>query len=196
MHPARAASYAAILLTAAGCDGGGGNGAANRSAAAPAPAADSAGEGPANDAAPAAVATPAAAPVHVLGSGGLEPGLAFGMARAEAVAAATAAFGAPSGTAHNDECGEGPMDFVSYGGLQLGFQEGRLAGWSMRGARPPLRTARGIGVGSLRSALGGAAVDEGSSLGPEFEIDGVGGILDESGARVEALWAGLPCQFR
>lgn len=190
---ARAACCAAILLAAAGCDRGSGNGSANRTAAAP--AAHPAEEEPAENA-PASAMTPAAAPVPVLGGRGLEPGLAFGMARAEAVAAATAAFGAPSGSGHNDECGEGPMDFVSFGGLQLGFQEGRLAGWSMSGARPALRTARGIGIGSLRSALGGVSVDEQSSLGPEFEIEGVGGILDESGARVEALWAGLACQFR
>jgi hypothetical protein len=193
MHLARAACCVVILLAAAGCDGGSGNGPANRRAAAP--AGNSAAEEPADDS-PANVTTPAAAPVPVLGSRGLGPGLAFGMARAEAVAAATAAFGAPSGSGHNEECGEGPMDFVSFDGLQLGFQEGRLAGWSMSGGRPPLRTARGIGIGSLRSALGGVAVDEESSLGPEFDIDGVGGILDESGARVVALWAGLPCQFR
>lgn len=190
---ARTACCAAILL--AGCGSGdGGNVSANR--AATTPAAELAEEGPANTAAPANATAPAAAPVPVLGSRGLGPGLVFGTARAEAVAAATAAFGAPSGSEHNEECGEGPMDFVSFGGLQLGFQEGRLAGWSMSGAQPPLRTARGIGIGSLRSDLGSVAVDEQSSLGPEFEIEGVGGILDESGARVEALWAGLPCQFR
>jgi hypothetical protein len=39
-------------------------------------------------------------------------------------------------------------------------------------------------------------IDEGSSLGPEFDADGVGGVLDENGAKVVALWAGDTCQFR
>jgi hypothetical protein len=88
------------------------------------------------------------------------------------------------------------MDFVSFRGLQLGFQEGRLVGWSLSEAQPALRSARGLAIGAPRSALGGAEVDEESSLGPEFEVDGVGGILDQHGARIEALWAGMTCQFR
>jgi hypothetical protein len=193
MRRAATASCAILLLLSA-C-GSEEKAPANKAAAAE-PAANAVAEPASNAAAPANVAAPAAAAGYVLAGRGLEPGLAFGMARDEAVAAATAAFGAPTRTEHNDECGEGRMDFVSFGGLQLGFQEGRLAGWSLSGAQPALRTARGVGIGSSRSALGGAEIDEESSLGPEFEIDGVGGILDQSGARVEALWAGLPCQFR
>jgi hypothetical protein len=137
-----------------------------------------------------------AAIVHILAGEGLEPGIAFGMARAEAVAAARAAFGTPTHTGRNDECGEGPMDFVSFGDLQLAFQDDRLAGWSLSGASPPLRTAGGLTVGSPRDALGEAEIDEESTLGPEFEVDGVGGILDRQGRAVEALWAGYTCQFR
>ena len=88
------------------------------------------------------------------------------------------------------------MDFVSFDGLQLGFHEGRFVGWSMSEARPALRTAAGLAVGSPRSAVGSAPIDATSSLGPEFEVGGVGGILDREGRRVEALWAGLTCQFR
>jgi hypothetical protein len=88
------------------------------------------------------------------------------------------------------------MDFVTFRGLQLGFQNGRLVGWSLGEAQPALRTARGLSIGAPRSALGGAEVDEDSSLGPEFEVDGVGGILDAHGTRIEALWAGMTCQFR
>lgn len=88
------------------------------------------------------------------------------------------------------------MDFVSFGGLQLGFQDGKLAGWSLSGTEPALRTKSGLTIGSPRSALGGLALDEESTLGPEFDADGVGGLLDENGTKVIALWAGLPCQFR
>ena len=149
-------------------------------------------------AAPAAPPAPAlAAPIaYTLAAGGLEPGLAFGMKQSDAIAAASAAFGAPTGRQHNDECGEGPMDFVNFNGLSLGFQDGRLAGWSMSEAKPALRTAGGLAIGAPRSALGGAEIDESSTLGPEFEVDGVGGLLNEQGSRIEALWAGLTCQFR
>ncbi len=150
---------------------------------------------PAPKAAPPAPA-PAPARPDTLTAKGIVPGLAFGMTRAEAVAAAQAAFGAPTATEHNDECGGGPLDLVSFHDLQLSFDGGRLAGWSLSGATPALRTAGGLAIGAPRSVLGGAQVDEEGSLGPEFEIDGVGGILDEKGAKVEALWAGTVCQFR
>jgi hypothetical protein len=88
------------------------------------------------------------------------------------------------------------MDFVGFGDLQLGFQEGRLAGWSISGPQPALRTAGGLFVGAPRSALGDAEIDAESTLGPEFLVEEVGGLLDETGARIEALWAGAVCQFR
>ncbi len=153
-------------------------------------ACDGEGDPPAN-----AVDEGRAGPAFTLAGSGLGPGLAFGMAQDEAVAAATAALGAPTGRGHNDECGEGPMDFVSFGDLQLAFQRGRLAGWSLGGTRPRLRTAGGLTIGSPRAALGGAEIEP-SSLGPEFRVDGVGGILDQQGRSVEALWAGSTCQFR
>lgn len=156
-----------------------------------APAAD--GANSANAAAPAPAPAPRA---YTLAGNGIEPGLRFGMPQAQAVAAAQAAFGAPTGRERNDECGEGPMEFVSFRDLQLGFQEGRLAGWALSGRDPALRTGGGLAVGAPRSALGDAEIDRESTLGPEFNVADVGGILDESGARIEALWAGLTCQFR
>lgn len=137
-----------------------------------------------------------AAPAPTLSGNGLGPGLAFGVKQAQAVAAAAKAFGAPTGKEHNGECGEAPRDFVSFHDLQLAFQDGRFVGWSLGGATPKLRSAGGLAIGAPRAVLGGAQVDEEGSLGPEFEVDGVGGILDAKGARVEALWAGAVCQFR
>ncbi len=137
-----------------------------------------------------------AAPTPTLAGNGLEPGLAFGTPRAQAVEAARAAFGTPTGREHNEECGEGPMDFISFRGLQLGFREGRLTGWSLSGADPALRSARGLAIGAPRSVLGDADIDRESTLGPEFFVDEIGGLLDETGSRIEALWAGDACQFR
>ncbi len=136
------------------------------------------------------------APVYTLSGNGLEPGLSFGTPREQVVAAVTEAFGPPTGTEHNSECGEGPMDFVNFGGLSLGFQDGRFAGWSLYERMPALRTAGGLAVGAPRSALGDAPIDRESTLGPEFHIGEISGLLDEGGREVAALWAGQPCQFR
>lgn len=188
-------SMIGILWTAiwvAGCSG--------ESEALPANSGSPAKAGPPAATANAAVAqapAPApAAPAYTLADNGLLPGLAFGTPRDQAVAAARAAFGQPTGREHNDECGEGPMDFVSFGHLQLSFQEGRLVGWSVDDPRPDLRTAGGLHVGAPRSALGSTEVEEESSLGAEFAVGDIGGILDEQGARIQALWAGAVCQFR
>jgi hypothetical protein len=170
------------------------NGTAN--AAAPAPATPAPAANAANAAAPAP-ASPTAPRTYTLAGNGIDPGIRFGMAEAEALAAARAAFGEPTGRReHNDECGEGPMDFVAFHDLHLGFQDGRLVGWSLGGRSPPLRTAGGLAVGAPRSVLGTAEIDRESSLGPEFAVDEVGGILDQDARRIEALWAGSTCQFR
>ena len=170
---------AAALLVLAGCDG--------RSAS---PANDSAATAPAEN-----TLEQGGALVRTLTGNGLEPGFPFGMAQAEAVAAATAAFGEPSSTARNDECGAGPLDFVSFDALTLAFQEGRFAGWAVDGPHPSLRTAGGLAVGAPRSVLGDTPIEQ-TTLGQEFEVGGIGGLLDENDTGVAALWAGLTCHFR
>lgn len=184
----------AAALTLGACGGETQAPAGNSAAPEPAAKADNAVAPPANAA--AATAAAPAAPAYTLAGNGLPPGLTFGMPRAAAVEAARAAFGTPTGREQNDECGEGPMDFISFRGLQLGFREGRLTGWSLSGAEPALRSARGLAIGAPRSVLGGAEIDRDSTLGPEFFVDEIGGLLDESESRIEALWAGEPCQFR
>lgn len=151
---------------------------------------------PSANAAAAAAAEAPAARAYTLAGNGLQPGLAFGTPRNAAVEAARAVFGTPTGREHNEECGEGPMDFISFRGLQLGFREGRLTGWALSGADPALRSAGGLAIGAPSSVLGDAEVDRESTLGPEFSIGEIGGILDEGGGRIEALWAGDVCQFR
>jgi hypothetical protein len=145
----------------------------------------------------AATAPAASAPVsYQLGGNGLDPGLTFGLAEEQAIGAATAAFGAPTSRDHNDDCGEGPMDFVAYGDFQLGFQDGKLAGWSLDGPRPSLRSKSGLAIGAPRSVLGKAVIDRSSTLGPEFLVEGISGLLTKKEDKVESLWAGLACNFR
>jgi len=183
---------AGLLLGACGTKGAGSgdNGSANASAAANHQTAAQANP----------PATPAqgdqAAPPPTLSSTGLGSGLAFGTPQAKAVAAAVKAFGAPTARQHSDECGQGAMDFVNFHDLSLEFEGGRFAGWSLGGGKPPLRTAGGLAIGAPRSALGGAAIDRESTLGPEFEVGGIGGLLDDKESRIATLWAGSICQFR
>ena len=87
------------------------------------------------------------------------------------------------------------MDFVSFGGLQLAFQDGKLAGWSLSEAEPALRTAGGLAIGAPRSALGDAEISEDDGFGPGFSEGEVSGVLDEQGARIAGLSAGSICQF-
>ena len=183
---------ASIGLCLAACgDGAEAPAAPTNSAAAPsanvAPA-------PANLVAETNAATPAA-PTYTLAGNGLVPGLTFGMAGEAAVQAAQAAFGAPTSRENADECPAGPMVIVSFRDLQLIIEDGRFTGWSLSGAQPALRTADGLAIGAARSVLGSAEIDEESGLGPEFSVNDVGGILDQTGTRIEALWAGSVCQF-
>ncbi len=129
---------------------------------------------------------------------------AFGMPKAEIVAAVTAIRGAPTETGANAECGAGPMDFVHFGGLSLNFQQDRFVGWSVgppAGAQP-LEDHWGLRLGTARANLTDgdqpAATIETSTLGVEFDADGIGGLLssDAPDATVTVLWAGSNCQFR
>ena len=147
-----------------------------------------------NLAAAPAPASPAA-PTETLTAKGIAPGIDFGMPMAKVVAAATKAFGAPTHKEHSDECGQGPMDFVNFHDLSLEFDGGKLVGWSLGGANPALRTARGLAIGAPASVLRGSPIDHDSSLGLEFEVDGVGGLLDDKETKITALWAGSVCQF-
>ena len=131
---------------------------------------------------------------------GASRALAFGMTRADLLAAL--AFRGPPGVGTNTECGAGPLDYASGpDGLTLYFQGGIFAGWALDGrAGGALTTAAGIGPGSTRAALE-AAYDvtvEKTTLGTEFTAGSLAGLLDGSGpeARVMSLWAGVNCVFR
>ena len=110
----------------------------------------------------------------------------------------------PAERSRNEECGAGPLDFASWpDGLRLAFQDGLFAGWAVHGRQPGVEvftTLAGLGVRSPRSVLDSAyvATVEETSLGTEFAAAGLYGILDSDrpDARVEAMWAGVSCNFR
>jgi hypothetical protein len=151
--------------------------------------------------------TAAAEPELALTADGIEvsgggAGVSFGDPRVDAIAAMTAALGAPSEEDLQEDCPAGPADFAAWApvGLSLTFQEGDVVGWS---ARPTssLQTSEGIGIGSsvadLRAAYPGTTFTA-TSLGAEFDADGIMGVAtdDTDAGEVTDMWAGTTCIFR
>lgn len=129
---------------------------------------------------------------------GVSRSLPFGTERS-AVMTALLFLDSPEESGALEECGAGPLDYVSWPGLTLHFQGGKLAGWTAREGRS-IATVAGIGPGSSRAELVRAyraSIFE-SSLGTEFDAGGVFGLLDGPGdqARVTHLWAGANCIMR
>lgn len=158
-------------------------------------------------------ATAAAAPSGLLAKDGITlraadgsagPRLAFGEAEDDVIARANGVFGAAALVrSANAECGAGPLTFAQWdNGLQLVFQDARLAGWSARPNLPAgYASAAGIAfdktVAELKAANPGFMLAD-STVGPEFVLDGVHGITTGKGPDDTAglLWAGATCQFR
>lgn len=127
--------------------------------------------------------------------------LVFDKTTAAEVEEALASLGPPK-RASNDECPAGKLDFLDWSnGLQTTFQDGKFVGWFVDKSGSTLSTADGLSVGATRADVvsGGtkAEIFE-STLGTEFTIGDLGGMLDGtgSGARVTDLWAGTNCFFR
>jgi len=122
----------------------------------------------------------------------------FGIPRASAERMVGSVQGEQLGKGSSAECGAGKIDYTSYrDDLQLTFQENKFVGWTINGGESPLRTAKGIGVGSTRQQLDAAyKVDvEDSSLGLLFSTGDLVGLLDIDGidGLVTSIWAGTVC---
>ena len=96
----------------------------------------------------------------------------------------------------NAECPAGPLDFMDWdNGLQLIFQDGKLAGWWASDKARGIATASGLRPGSPRSAIGTARI-ENTTVGKVFTVGEINGVLDEATeTKVDALWAGVACIF-
>lgn len=124
----------------------------------------------------------------------------FGQPRDVAVPAVTYALGQPTGQSVNQECGAGLLEFVDFqGGLSMLFEGGKFAGWDLDGREASgYATEGGIGLGTTRRAFGKPVRVEASTIGHEFDFEGLGGLFDGTGpdAKVTGLWAGVTCIFR
>ncbi len=151
------------------------------------------------------------APVAKMRAGGLVPDdsglqpagsdlrIDFGRDKTGVVEAVSRVLGArPVSDVVNAECGAGPVNTVSWAGLDLTFMDGDFLGWIVDDAA--LTVAGGLRIGQTRAALeaAGAGPFRETSLGVEFESGGVFGLLDAGGgdAPVTLLWSGLTCFFR
>ena len=103
-------------------------------------------------------------------------------------------------TSSNPECGAGPMEFSQYGPLQIGYLDGKFAGWFLREGEGVV-TSDGIRPGATIDALKGERQvrELDTTLPGEFEYTAAdyGTIrgFAESG-KITALQAGVSCFFR
>ncbi|MDF0602339.1 hypothetical protein P1J78_16490 [Psychromarinibacter sp. C21-152] len=123
----------------------------------------------------------------------------FGRAEDGVIAAATRVLGAPPvSRAVNPECGAGPTTIVKYDRIDLLFLDGTFRGWVTDD--PRTAAANGLSPGVTRAQLeaGGYGPFETTTLGVEFEANGVFGLLPDGApdTPVQLLWAGTSCFFR
>lgn len=122
--------------------------------------------------------------------------------RNAATEAVAAVLGEPTAEESGLECGPGPLDSVTWQGLDLYFSDGVLAGWYLDEPQPEqVITAGNVVVGSTRGQLKTALPDlsvEESTIGTEWSGGGLSGVLsgDAKDATVEAMWAGANCIAR
>lgn len=160
----------------------------------------------------ASESAPASAPVEALlegdgltppnaGGGGTALKLAFGMNEAEAATYLTGLYGAEP---VRSDCADTGLSVLTFGGyLDLLFEAGALAGWTLKtGAPEGFSTLSGVHIGAtlaeVRAAIPEAQVTE-ASVGPEFALpEQVFGFLSgtDDAATVTGLYAGRACIFR
>ncbi|HSH44523.1 MAG TPA: hypothetical protein VK966_01620 [Longimicrobiales bacterium] len=136
--------------------------------------------------------------------------LAFETPRDTALEVLATILGEPGETGEVADCA---ADYATWEtGLTAWFARGRFVGWHVR--ERGLATRDGVAIGSTRAELdqaGGVEVRE-TSLGTEFTLDGIAGLLqsgaaaaefgesavepDGQGAVVTHLWAGHTCIAR
>lgn len=133
-----------------------------------------------------------------LGPAGSELRIDFGRAQAGVISAVSTLQGeAPRDTRTNTECGAGPVVAATWdNGLTLNFQDGRFLGWVAQSPFEAAYPSGSVPLGATADALGGTVAPEQTSLGQEFFAGGLWHLIDDEGASVTTVWAGLTCFFR
>lgn len=126
----------------------------------------------------------------------------FGTARAAVDAALAKATGSAPESSSNQECGAGPMQFSQFGPLQVGYQDGKLAGWFL-GQGAAVATSDGIvpGTTTLDALKATHPVQQlDTTIEGEFQYTAadygtITGFAEPDGT-ITGLAAGVTCVFR
>lgn len=130
-------------------------------------------------------------------SAGLQPGgtdlrIDFGRAQDGVIETVSRLVGArPTDVTLNQECGAGPVTAAHWqNGLTVNFLEGDFVGWTV--TEPGLPVAGGLSVGMSPPSVPMAE----TTLGREFETDGIWALIEGDSTEITVLWSGTTCFFR
>lgn len=128
-------------------------------------------------------------------STGLQPGgtdlrIDFGRAQEGVIDTVSRLLGSdPTDITTSPDCGDVTAAYWR-SGLTLNFVEGDFRGWVL--TEPGLSAAGGLSVGDTPPPVTMAT----TTLGREFEIDGVWALVEETGPEITTIWSGRTCFFR
>ncbi|WP_306044690.1 hypothetical protein [Nioella sp. MMSF_3534] len=128
-------------------------------------------------------------------SDGLQPGgtdlrIDFGRAQEGVIDTVSRLLGTdPLDITTSPDCGDVTAAYWR-NGLTLNFVEGDFRGWVL--TEPGLTAAGGLSVGDTPPPVTMAT----TTLGREFEIDGVWALVEETGPEITTVWSGRTCFFR
>ena len=130
-------------------------------------------------------------------SAGLQPGgtdlrIDFGRAQAGVIETVSRLVGSqPADVTLIEECGAGPVTAAYWrNGLTANFLNGDFVGWTV--TEPGLPVAGGLSVGMAPPPVQVAE----TTLGREFEQNGVWALIGEDSTDITVLWSGISCFFR
>jgi hypothetical protein len=128
-------------------------------------------------------------------SAGLQPGgtdlrIDFGRAQEGVIDTVSRLLGTdPLDITTSPDCGDVTAAYWR-NGLTLNFVEGDFRGWVL--TEPGLTAAGGLSVGDTPPPVTMAT----TTLGREFEIDGVWALVEDTGPEITTIWSGRTCFFR
>jgi hypothetical protein len=130
-------------------------------------------------------------------SAGLQPGgtdlrIDFGRAEDGVIETVSRLVGSnPDDVTLIEECGAGPVTAAYWqNGLTANFLDGDFVGWTV--TEPGLPVAGGLSVGMAPPPVQMAE----TTLGREFETNGVWALVEDGSAEITVLWSGITCFFR
>lgn len=139
-------------------------------------------------------------PPFTLDGNGIEPTISrlsidFGRAQVGVIDTVSRLLGSrPAEITTIPECGQGPMTVARWeGGLSLNFVDEDFRGWVS--SDPELPVAGGFVPGQPRVEMPTVSFQV-TSLGNQFNIGPVSGLLDPSETEVQTMWSGATCFFR